>query len=56
MVRLTDLPGVTTNNEAEYVSLVSALVELRGRIERAGKSLHGYTVVATTGSQLLVAS
>jgi ribonuclease HI len=54
IVRLTDLPGVTTNNEAEYVALLSALVDLRGRIERAGKSPRNYSVVVHTDSQLLV--
>lgn len=28
VVRLTDLPGVTTNNKVEYVALISALVNL----------------------------
>jgi ribonuclease HI len=54
VVRLGDLPGVTTNNEAEYVALISALVDLRGRIERAGKSPRSYSVVVHTDSQLLV--
>ena len=54
IVRLNDLPGVTTNNEAEYVALISALVDLRGRIERAGKSPLNYNVVVHTDSQLVV--
>ena len=54
IVRLSDLPGVTTNNQAEYVALISALVDLRGRIERAGKSPHDYSVAVHTDSQLLV--
>jgi ribonuclease HI len=53
-VRLADLPGVMTNNEAEYVALISALVNLRGRIERAGKSSRSYSVEVHTDSQLLV--
>jgi ribonuclease HI len=53
-VRLNDLPGVTTNNEAEYVAFISALVDLRGRIERAGKSPRNYSVAVHTDSQLLV--
>jgi ribonuclease HI len=53
-VRLDDLPGVTTNNEAEYVAFISALVDLRGRIERAGKRPRDYSVVVRTDSQLLV--
>ena len=40
VVRLTDLPNVSTKQRvcdpAEYVALISALVNLRGRIERAG--------------------
>jgi ribonuclease HI len=54
VVRLRDLPGVTTNNEAEYVAFISALVDLRGRIERAGKSPGSYSVAVHTDSQLLV--
>jgi ribonuclease HI len=54
IVRLNDLPGVTTNNEAEYVALISALVDLRGRIERAGKSPRSYSVGVNTDSQLMV--
>ena len=54
MVRLNDLPGVTTNNEAEYVALISALVDLRGRIERAGKSPRDYSVAVHTDSHLMV--
>jgi ribonuclease HI len=53
-VRLHDLPRVTTNNEAEYVAFISALVDLRGRIERAGKSPRNYSVLVHTDSQLLV--
>lgn len=53
-VRLDDLPGVTTNNEAEYVAFISALMDLRGRIERAGKRPRDYSVVVHTDSQLLV--
>lgn len=54
LVRLNDLPGVTTNNEAEYVALISALVDLRGRIERAGQNPRNYSVVVHTDSQLMV--
>jgi ribonuclease HI len=54
IVRLTDLPGVTTNNEAEYVAVISALVDLRGRIERAGKNPRNYSVAVHTDSQLVV--
>jgi ribonuclease HI len=54
VVRLTELPGVTTNNEAEYVALISALVDLRGRIERADKSPRSHSVAVHTDSQLMV--
>ena len=54
VVRMTDLPGVTTNNEAEYVALISSLVDLRARIERAGKSPRSYSVAVHTDSQLMV--
>jgi ribonuclease HI len=54
IARLTDMPGVTTNNEAEYVAFISALVDLRGRIERAGKSPRSYSVVVQTDSQLMI--
>ena len=54
IIRLADLPGVTTNNQAEYVALISALVDLRGRIERAGKSPRSYSVAVHTDSQLMV--
>jgi ribonuclease HI len=54
VVRLNDLPNVSTNNEAEYVAFISALVDLRGRIERAGKNPRSYSVTVCTDSQLLV--
>lgn len=54
MVRLANLPCVTTSNQAEYVAPISALVDLRGRIERASKSLRSYSVAVRTDSQLLV--
>jgi ribonuclease HI len=54
IVRLRDLSGVTANNQAEYVALISALIDLRGRIERAGKSARSYSVAVHTDHQLLV--
>ena len=54
VVRLNDLPNVSTNNQAEYVAFISALVDLRGRIERAGKNPRSYSVAVHTDSQLLV--
>jgi hypothetical protein len=54
VIRLTGLPGVTTNNQAEYVALISALFDLRGRIRRAGKTPSGYSLLLHTDSQLIV--
>ena len=54
MVRLNDLPGVTTINEAEYIAFISALVDLRGRIERAGERPRSYSLLVHTDSQLVV--
>ena len=53
VVHLNDLPNASTNNEAEYVAFVSALVDLRGRIERAGKKPLSFSVAVCTHSQLL---
>jgi hypothetical protein len=53
-VRPSDLPGVTTNNEADYVTLITAPMDLRGRIERPDKSPRGFGVAVRTESQLLV--
>jgi hypothetical protein len=50
LVRPSDLPNVSINNQAEYIALVSALVDLRGRIERAGKNPRYYTVVVHADS------
>ena len=54
IVRLPNLPGVKTNNQAEYVALISALVDLRSRIERAGKNPLNYNLEVHTDSQLMV--
>jgi ribonuclease HI len=54
VIRLNDLPNVSTNNQAEYVALISALVDLRGRIERAGKNPRNYDVAVHTDSQLMI--
>lgn len=54
VIGLTDLPGVTTNNQAECVALIFALVDLRGRIKRASKSPRSYSVAVRTDSQLVV--
>jgi ribonuclease HI len=54
VVRLRDLSGITTNNQAGHVALISALVHLRRRIERPGKSALNHNVVIRTDSQFLV--
>jgi len=46
--------GTATNNEAEYRTLIAALEDLAGRIERADKSPSDYSVIAQTDSQLVV--
>jgi ribonuclease HI len=47
VVRLSALPVVSSNNQAEYVALISALDDLRGRSERAGKSRAGTACSST---------
>ncbi|MCL7455269.1 MAG: reverse transcriptase-like protein [Anaerolineae bacterium] len=46
--------GTATNNEAEYRTLIAALKDLLGRIERAGKSASTYSLLVHTDSQLMV--
>jgi ribonuclease HI len=46
--------GTATNNEAEYRTLIAALKDLVGRIQRAGKAPSTYSLLAYTDSQLLV--
>jgi ribonuclease HI len=53
MVRLDFGRGVT-NNEAEYQTLIAGLKDLVGRIQRAGKSPLGYSLLVHTDSQLMV--
>jgi ribonuclease HI len=53
MVRL-DLGRGVTNNEAEYRTLIAALKDLVGRIQRAGKSPIDYSLLIHTDSQLMV--
>ena len=52
-IRLDFGRGVT-NNEAEYRALIAALQDLVGRIQRAGKSPSGYSLLVHTDSQLIV--
>ena len=53
LVRLDFGRGIT-NNEAEYLILIAALKDLVGRIQRAGKSPSGFTLLVHTDSQLMV--
>ena len=46
--------GTATNNEAEYQTLIAALKDLSGRIQRAGKAPSGYSLLLHTDSQLMV--
>lgn len=53
MVRLDFGRGVT-NNQAEYQTLIAALKDLVGRVQRAGKSPSGYSLLVHTDSQVMV--
>ena len=53
MVRLEFGHGVT-NNEAEYRTLIAGFRDLVGRIQSAGKSPSGYSLLVHTDSQLMV--
>jgi ribonuclease HI len=46
--------GTATNNEAEYGTLIAALKDLIGRIQKAGRSPAAYSVLVYTDSQLVV--
>ena len=46
--------GMATNNEAEYQTLIAALKDLVGRIQRADRAPSGYSLLAHTDSQLMV--
>ena len=46
--------GTATNNEAEYQTLIAALKDLGGRIQRADRAPSGYSLLIYTDSQLVV--
>ena len=46
--------GIATNNEAEYRTLIAALKDLVGRIQKAGRTPSSYSLLAYTDSQLMV--
>jgi ribonuclease HI len=52
-IRLDFGRGVT-NSEAEYRTLIAALKDLLGRIQRAGKAPSAYSLVVQTDAQLVV--
>jgi ribonuclease HI len=54
MVRMVEFGRGVTNNEAEYRTLIAALKDLTSRIQRAGKSPSGYSLLVYTDSQLMV--
>jgi ribonuclease HI len=53
IVRLDFGRGVT-NNEAEYQTLIAALKDLVGRIQRADKNPSAYSLFVYTDSQLVI--
>jgi ribonuclease HI len=46
--------GTATNNEAEYRTVIAALKDLLGRIQKAGRSAVAYSLLVYTDSQLIV--
>ena len=46
--------GTATNNEAEYRTLIAALKDLTGRIQKASRSPAQYSLLVYTDSQLMV--
>ena len=46
--------GTATNNEAEYRTLIVALKDLTGRIQKAGRNPGNYSLLVYTDSQLIV--
>ena len=53
IIRLT-FPAGTTNNEAEYKSLIAALEDLIGRIQRANRPVGDFTLEIRGDSALVV--
>ena len=53
IIRLT-FPAGTTNNEAEYKSLIAALEDLMGRIQRANRPVGEFTLQVRGDSALVV--
>ena len=53
-VRRLTYPGQTTNNEAEYMTLIEALTELTAGIEKAGHNPADFSVEVKGDSQLVI--
>lgn len=53
-VRRLEYPGRTTNNEAEYMTLIEALAELTVGIEKGGHAPHDFSVEVKGDSQLVI--
>jgi ribonuclease HI len=53
IIRLT-FPAGTTNNEAEYKSLIASLEDLVGRIQRANRAVGGFTLELRGDSALVL--
>ena len=53
-IRRLEFPGKTTNNEAEYLTLIEALTELIGGIKKAGNNASAFSVHVQGDSQLVI--
>ena len=54
MLRFESLPGASTNNEAEYLALATALKWLATRIEGTGNASVGYSVTVLMDSSIVI--
>jgi ribonuclease HI len=54
VIKRLDFPAGTTNNEAEYKSLVAALEDLIGRIQRTNRAVGEYTLEIRGDSALVL--
>lgn len=53
-IRRLEFPGLTTNNEAEYLTLIEALTDLSGGIKKAGNTPASFSVEVKGDSQLVI--
>lgn len=49
-----DFPGVTTNNEAEYLTLIKALESIQNQVAAVGQTAAELRIVVKTDSKLVV--